>query len=232
RTPHPLVDVYRRIFAVLVGQPDDPSYGTDVDDAYNFINRLSMATRFPPEMRCHRRGLFVAMNVGLTFGKGTSEPSWLDNKEHTPLATHLLAYPPINRMANFASSSFALWAPKLYAQYVNNNARLREHLPDLKRPFPGSVFACAAFNFGPSVWTFKHRDVCNLLFGWCAVQSLGNFNPKTGGHLILWDVKLVIEFPAGALILLPSATIAHSNVPVEKGEERISFTQFSAGGLF
>jgi hypothetical protein len=88
------------------------------------------------------------------------------------------------------------------------------------------------FNFGPSVWTFKHRDVCNLPFGWCAVQALGKFDATKGGHLILWDLKLVVEFPAGALILLPSATIAHSNVPVQDGEERMSFTQFTAGGLF
>jgi hypothetical protein len=48
----------------------------------------------------------------------------------------------------------------------------------------------------------------------------------------LWDLKLVVEFPAGALILLPSATVAHSNVPVEDGQECISFTQFTGGGLF
>ncbi|KAJ7818426.1 hypothetical protein B0H14DRAFT_3089505 [Mycena olivaceomarginata] len=98
-------------------------------------------------------------------------------------------------------------------------------------PFPKSVFSCAAFNFG-NVCCFKHRDVCNLPFGWCAVQSLGNFDPHLGGHLILWDLKLVVEFPAGTLILLPSATIAHSNVPVQDGDERVSFTQFTAGGLF
>ncbi|KAF8170036.1 hypothetical protein K438DRAFT_1478617, partial [Mycena galopus ATCC 62051] len=97
--------------------------------------------------------------------------------------------------------------------------------------FPKSVFSCASFNFG-NVWTFKHRDVCNLPFGWCAVQSLGRFDSRRGGHLVLWDLKLVVEFPAGALILLPSATVAHSNVPVQEGEERISFTQFTAGGLF
>jgi hypothetical protein len=64
------------------------------------------------------------------------------------------------------------------------------------------------------------------------VQSLGPFDPKRGGHLVLWDLKLVVEFPPGALILLPSATIAHSNIPVDEGDERISFTQFTAGGLF
>ncbi|KAJ7104639.1 hypothetical protein C8R44DRAFT_631149, partial [Mycena epipterygia] len=104
--------------------------------------------------------------------------------------------------------------------------------PDLRRPFARSVFFCAAFNFGPNVWTFKHRDVLNLAFGWCAVQALGRFDHTKGGHLVLWDLRLVVEFPAGALILLPSATIAHSNVPVQHGEERASFTQFSAGGIF
>ncbi|KAJ7802739.1 hypothetical protein B0H14DRAFT_2528275 [Mycena olivaceomarginata] len=52
------------------------------------------------------------------------------------------------------------------------------------------------------------------------------------GHLILWDLKLVVEFPHGALILLPSTTVAHSNVPVQPDEERVSFTQFTAGGIF
>jgi hypothetical protein len=119
----------------------------------------------------------------------------------------------------------------LHRHYVDNNASLRTRFPDLRRPFPQSVFASAAFNFG-RVCTYKHRDVCNLPFGLCAVQSLGRFDATEGGHLILWDVNLVVEFPAGSLILLPSATIAHSNVPVRSHEERISFTQFTAGSLF
>ena len=61
---------------------------------------------------------------------------------------------------------------------------------------------------------------------------MGRFDATKGGHLVLWDLKLVVEFPAGALILLPSATIAHSNVPVQAGDERTSFTQFTAGGIF
>ena len=130
------------------------------------------------------------------------------------------------------SAAFALWAPRLHKYYREHDDALRAHHRNLRRPFARSVFFCAAFNFGPNVWTFKHRDVLNLAFGWCAVQALGKFDPTKGGHLILWDLKLVIEFPAGALILLPSATIAHSNVPVQNGEERASFTQFSAGGIF
>ncbi|KAF8185591.1 hypothetical protein K438DRAFT_1907691 [Mycena galopus ATCC 62051] len=232
RTPHPLVDIKGRIFAVLAGQPDHPSYPASVHSAYERIKALSSATYFPADMRRHQRGLFAVINVGLNLGKGALLPSQLDHKKYTQLANQLLSDPDISRLANFASFAFALWALRLYALYVNNNARLKMRFPDLGCPFPGSVFACAAFNFGPTVCTFKHRDICNLPFGWCAVQSLGNFDATKGGHLILWDTKLVVEFPAGALILLPSATVAHSNTPVQKGDEHISFTQFTTGNLF
>lgn len=66
----------------------------------------------------------------------------------------------------------------------------------------------------------------------CAIQSLGPFDPKFGGHLILWDLRLVIEFPPGATILIPSATLTHSNIPVRDGESRVSFTQYTSGAIF
>ncbi|KAJ7680001.1 hypothetical protein B0H14DRAFT_3535987 [Mycena olivaceomarginata] len=229
--PQPLVDGEGRIFLVLVGQPQDELYRASVGRTYDFIKQQGAATHFPAAFCKHRRGLFAAINVGLTFGKGQTLPTWLDNKDYASLTERLLAHDDIARMAHFASAAFRVWAPRLHKYYVDHNTRLRSRFPDLKCPFPKSVFACAAFNFG-NVWTFKHRDVCNLPFGWCAVQSLGNFDPHLGGHLVLWDLKLVVEFPAGALILLPSATVAHSNVPVQAGDERVSFTQFTAGGLF
>lgn len=43
---------------------------------------------------------------------------------------------------------------------------------------------------------------------------------------------MVIEFPPGSTILIPSATLRHSNVAIQKGETRYSFTQYAAGGLF
>jgi hypothetical protein len=124
-----------------------------------------------------------------------------------------------------------MWAPRLYKYYREHNEKLHDRLRYLPRNFARSVFSCAAFNFGPRVWTFRHRDVLNVPFGWCAVQAAGEFDATRGGHLVLWDLKLAVEFPHGAVILLPSATIAHSNVPVHAGETRVSFTQFTAGGL-
>ncbi|KAK7059376.1 hypothetical protein R3P38DRAFT_3303375 [Favolaschia claudopus] len=231
-TPRPLVDRYGRIIAVLVGQPDKPGYRDAANRAFAAIRKASQETQFPAAMHKHRRGLFAAINVGLSYGNGHTVPTWLNNKKYNTLADNLLANPNIERLAGFADAAFALWSPNLYKYYRGKDAELRAKHPNLRRPFNSSVFFCTAFNFATNVWTFKHRDVLNLAFGWCAVQALGHFDHTKGGHLVLWDLNLVVEFPHGALILLPSATVAHSNVPVQEGEERVSFTQFSAGGIF
>ncbi|KAJ6569308.1 hypothetical protein B0H19DRAFT_939373, partial [Mycena capillaripes] len=227
----PLVDVHGRIFAVLVGQPRSEEYTASVQAAYDAITQEGINARFPAWMCKHRHGLFAAMNVGLSYGKGQTTPSWL-RTDYNDLANRLLANSHIGCMATFASAAFRMWAPRLHSYYREYDEKLRRHHPHLRRPFAKSVFSCAAFNFGPSIWTFKHHDVLNLPFGWCAIQAAGPFNPTKGGHLVLWDLMLVIEFPPGALVLIPSATLSHSNVPVQPGDKHVSFTQFTAGGLF
>lgn len=109
---------------------------------------------------------------------------------------------------------------------------LQTRHPSLRWNFCNSIWAAATVNFGPQTVCFDHRDYANLAFGWCAITALGCFDPKLGGHLILWDMKVVIEFPPGSTILIPSATLRHSNVPLRAGETRSSFTQYTAGGLF
>lgn len=130
------------------------------------------------------------------------------------------------------AGAFHTWAPKLYRYYASHLADLLEHDKTIHRAFPQSVWAAATFNFGPTTTCFKHTDNANLPFGWCGITSLGSFDPKRGGHLILWDLHLVIEFPAGSTVLIPSATIAHANIPIHSGEKRYSFTQYTAGGIF
>ncbi|KAJ7500711.1 hypothetical protein B0H11DRAFT_1714051 [Mycena galericulata] len=230
--PRPLIDAQGRVFAVLAGQPDTTKYTDSVAAAYRAIRDAGTAANFSSEMRKHRRGLYAVVNVGLSYSKGQTAPSRLHHRVHGDMAERLLGNEHICRMAHFASFAFALWAPRLHQYYLTYDKALRKRLPHLRPNFPKSVFSAAAFNFGPSVWTFRHRDILNVPFGLCAVQALGEFDPVEGGHLALWNLKLLVEFPAGALILLPSATITHSNVPVQDGDKRISVTQYTPGGLF
>jgi hypothetical protein len=100
------------------------------------------------------------------------------------------------------------------------------------RNFEKSVFACATMNFGPQVRAYKHRDMLNLAYGWCAITALGDFDHTRGGHLILWEAKAIAEFPAGSTYLIPSSCLTHSNTETQLGEWRASFTQYTAGGVF
>ncbi|KAK0467697.1 uncharacterized protein EV420DRAFT_1616587 [Desarmillaria tabescens] len=147
------------------------------------------------------------------------------------LAT-LLNHIAFIRLVGFASGAFAAWAPPLFQYYAEHLKALLLSDDSLILNFANSIFCVCTFNFGPKTATFEHTDSGNLPFGWCSVTALGHFNPKQGGHLILWDLKLVIEFPPGSTILFPSAILRHSNTPIGCGETRYSFTQYMSGGLF
>ncbi|KIY52113.1 hypothetical protein FISHEDRAFT_35763, partial [Fistulina hepatica ATCC 64428] len=144
----------------------------------------------------------------------------------------LKADPSILHIAHFASAVFAAWAPRLFAYYLTALNTLLASNSTLVRNFSRSVWAAIAFNLGPQTITWPHRDVLNIPFGWCYITALGHFNYKKGSHLILWDLGIIIEFPPGATILIPSAIIEHSNTCISAGETRYSLTQYTAGGLF
>ena len=69
-------------------------------------------------------------------------------------------------------------------------------------------------------------------YGWCAITALGEFDPTQGGHLILRNLKLAVQFPPGSTDLIPSATFLHSNTATRRHKSRMLFTQYSAGWLF
>ena len=120
----------------------------------------------------------------------------------------------------------------MYAHYSTTLASLCARDPSLKPNFARSVFSCSTFNLGPHTVTRMHTDHLNLPFGWCSITALGDYDPWHGGHLVLADLRMVIEFPPSSTILIPSAILRHCNTPVAPAERRYSFTQFSPGGIF
>ena len=99
------------------------------------------------------------------------------------------------------------------------------YVPRDMRVFRNSVFPATTFNLGPKVETVEHYDSKNKAEGWIVVTALGEFDPKTGGHLIMRELGLVVQFPPGSTILFPSAIVRHGNIPVQPHETRASFTQ-------
>ena len=104
----------------------------------------------------------------------------------------------------------------------------------LRRAYDDKIgaFPCRSFNIGRQSATFPHTNNCNLAHSWCSVTPVGDFDHQTGGHLVLWDFGLVVDFPAGSTILIPSSVIVHSNTAIKDHESRFSIVQYAAGGLF
>ncbi|KAJ6492731.1 hypothetical protein C8R47DRAFT_975578 [Mycena vitilis] len=232
----PIVDSCGRIIAVLGGMPADvEGWKVVTDTAAQLLERKAADGSFTTEQLHHRRAQepYPSLSRGISHGGGQTEPGELRHSAtNMRLTDELLRDASFQRLAGFADCLFRVFAPVLYAFYQTQMALIASWRPSLRWNFARSVFAACTFNFGPHAITVPHLDFGNLAWGWCAITALGAFDPDVGGHLILWDLKLVIRFPPGSTILLPSALIRHSNVPVAAHERRYSFTQYTAGGLF
>jgi hypothetical protein len=130
------------------------------------------------------------------------------------------------------TGAFANYAPKLYQEYVTKLGSLHCCDPSLAWNFNNSIFPTATVNFGPQTVCYDHLDVMNKAAGWCDITAMGPYDHKKGGHLVLFDIDKIIEFPPGSHILIPSAVMRHANTAIQPHEKRMGFTQYAAGGLF
>ncbi|KAH9855128.1 hypothetical protein C2E23DRAFT_724465 [Lenzites betulinus] len=227
-----MLDNKGRVFAVLAGAPRDASGWAEVNaDVQKLFDEVRRSHKFKDVS--HRRGEYPSVTAGISYGGGQTQPGNLSQTSPPhEAADKLLANSSIKRLAGFGDAAFKLYAPRLYGYYSSTLDALLKRDKSLEPNFKKVAFAAATFNLGPQVATYVHTDHQNLPAGWCAVTAIGNFDPTKGGHLLLWDLKLMVEFPPGALILIPSAILRHSNTAVGSDERCYSFTQYSAGGLF
>lgn len=125
-----------------------------------------------------------------------------------------------------------VFAPVLLGFFTETLRRVKDFDTSLTYPYEDHPFAAVTFNVGPNVCTKPHKDDLNLSWGWCAVTSLGSYDHTKGGHLVLWELGMVLEFPPNSTIFIPSAIITHSNTAIQSGEQRSSVTQYNSEGLF
>ena len=134
--------------------------------------------------------------------------------------------------SNAKPACFQTYAPELYKDYDDVLKELSGWSPNVRCNYTGNAFACAALNLGLRTVSFPHHDFANLSWGLCSITALGDYNPDTGGELVLRKAKLVIRFPPGSTFLVSSAMVEHSNTPIGPNERQYSLAQFTAGGLF
>lgn len=105
-------------------------------------------------------------------------------------------------------------------------------MPGLRHNFRNSIFPAISFNLGPATVSLDHTDYGNLSHGLYALTVLGNYNPKKGGYMVFLTLRIAVESPPGATILLPSGAVDHGKTPIQEGETRLSIAQYAAGGIF
>ena len=125
------------------------------------------------------------------------------------------------------------WAPNLHEYYNTMLNGLCAHNPSITRPFDQSPFAVTQFIPDTASTALKEEGKLDPepTPTWCAHVALGNYDPTTGGHVVLWDLKALVEFPPGCVVLLPSTALRPER-PITTtlggpGELRRSFTQFT-----
>lgn len=127
---------------------------------------------------------------------------------------------------------FQLIFPKLHQCYQKTLGMASALVHDCSPPSKAAPFATYTLNVGDRCVCGAHVDGMNLACGLCMVIPFGTFDFRKGGHLILHELKLVIEVPPGGTVLFPSAIITHENIPIAEGELRQSITAFTPGTLF
>ncbi|KAJ6488306.1 hypothetical protein C8R47DRAFT_978854, partial [Mycena vitilis] len=97
-----------------------------------------------------------------------------------------------------------------------------------------SVFSAATFEFGGPHRQTIAQGLPNRYHAtsWAILTALGKYAHSRGGHIILWDLGLVVSFPPGTTILLPPSIIRYSFVKVRQGEHRYALLQWAGAGLF
>ncbi|KAF9522440.1 hypothetical protein CPB83DRAFT_739202, partial [Crepidotus variabilis] len=232
KTPRPLVDVDGLLFGVAGGQPNDANWNKQQLGGAKKLSEARETSSNANSDQTPRRGDFKTMRCGISHGGGQTRPMNLKNTGRNLKTIERLNGDLFFRtLAGFTSSVFQHWVPKLHQHYNEELRKLFKHDSSLKPTFE-TVFTATTYNLGPQTLCLPHIDFANLAYGWCSVTALGNFKHETGGQLILWECGLVIDFPPGSTILFTSALIHHSNTAIGDGEERYSFTQYTAGALF
>jgi hypothetical protein len=163
--------------------------------------------------------LFSTLAMKRVVGYGNCKCGWLCNCDQL-LIDHVVGLLEIYCGAAF----LALQAQK---------SELLKHYPTLMYPSDSSVFSAVTFEFGG-----PHRQ--NMPSGspttyeaakWSCLTALGKYAPMHGGHIIFWDLGLVVCFPPGATILFLAGLIRYSFVKVRQGEHRHAVLQWAGGGI-
>jgi hypothetical protein len=121
-----------------------------------------------------------------------------------------------------------MWVRNVIDTVITHYARLGYLLV---RPYANSVFPACTFNFPHAPETCGHTDSGNPPAIKCMIARVGRYNADRSAALVLFDLRLMIRFPAGSLISICSAGMRHGTSKIHPEDSCAGFVQYCAGGL-
>ncbi|KAJ7788500.1 hypothetical protein B0H14DRAFT_2253294, partial [Mycena olivaceomarginata] len=231
-----ILDRKGRIIGILVPPPVTPDQWAPVVEAATAAMRAARDRMSFPASACqHRRRNFPADTDGFAFSGGRQTVGNIKQRSqgNRRAMEQLLADPSITRMATYpVRDRLSAACFQTFSDYHETKQVLLRKNPHLRNTFARSPFTTVTANLGPVSVSPPHTDGANKADGMCLIGALSDFDPDKGGHLVCWDYNLLIRFPLGCSILIPSVVVTHSNTPIQEGEERYAIVQYSAGSLF
>ncbi|KAK7032025.1 hypothetical protein R3P38DRAFT_2522527, partial [Favolaschia claudopus] len=125
------------------------------------------------------------------------------------------------------------YCPTAFSALEDQKAQMLAYDPDAVYPCETSVFSAITLELGGPhhiISPFGPRGRFDPAT-WCIITSLGVYDPRLGGHIILWDIGWVLVFPPGTSILLPPGLVRYSFVKVRPHESRYLLIQYAGSGI-
>ncbi|KAK7018524.1 hypothetical protein R3P38DRAFT_3200902 [Favolaschia claudopus] len=137
-------------------------------------------------------------------------------------------------LIGFANGLLKYFCPTAYDTLAEDKKDMLDRNPQAFFPCEASIFSAATLELGGPHFNIRdHKgDLRDLEpAGWNILTALGKYKSFHGGHVIFWQLGLVVQFPPGSSILLPAGLINYSFVKVDPDETRFSLLQWAGGGV-
>ncbi|KAJ7791303.1 hypothetical protein B0H14DRAFT_2395735, partial [Mycena olivaceomarginata] len=236
-SPHVILDRKGRIIGVLIAPPLP---GEDWDPVLKAATAAMREARdkmaFPAGAYHHRQAYaegegFPTCTRGCAFGGGRERVGNIkaSSAKNTTAMEELLDNLSVIRMATYPIPHFQTLCYPIFADYHATKQTVLQKTCPCTAPSPAAPSPTSLPTSAPSPSPRPTPTLVTKPTGCALSAPLGDFNADQGGHLVCWDYDLIVRFPPGCSILIPSAVVTHSNTPIQDGEERFSLIQYSAG---
>ncbi|KAJ7689749.1 hypothetical protein B0H16DRAFT_1752807 [Mycena metata] len=231
--PRPVIAADKSLVALLGGYPARPSWRTDVVDPVT----NACASVIPRVVRSTEE---VGLNLPPTLHGGVGARFNEPDTEKSPgivlnalLFFDLMSTLAMKRLLGYGNRLLQAFCPTAFDELADEKETFLKKIPDAVYPTDSSVYSAITFELGGC-----HRRTLAvgvpyrfLPGAWSILQSLGNYNGRHGGHVILWELGYVVRFPPGSTILIPTGVIHYSFVRVRENETRYSVLQYAGSGI-